>query len=279
MPLLFAVTLAAAATVQPTCSWDRPGHNPYTGNAAAAIEHYADIPEAVRAALKRRVADGKPDDQVRITRDAIAGQHQYDPAIRDMHFGRASLCNTVTRDKWAADRVEPGAVYCAEGHCILVPRICGNVSRIARPAAAVAAIDASLHDPELADAVAFHDTTLVDADPRFESESALPPDMDAILTEGQREMMRSARALRELSLSEARAEAALRLASADFDPDDMEARRRLASLNGLGNTPLGDDGSTPSAVPEADGWAMMLGGLGLVGWVARRRAGKNPAAG
>jgi hypothetical protein len=130
MPLLLAVTLAAA--MQPACSWDNPGHNPYTGSTAAAIDRYTDIPEAVRRALKRRIEEGKPDDKVSITRDGIAGAQQYDPIIRGMHFGSASMCGEVTRRKWSEARVEPGVVYCAEQHCILVPKICGNVSRISR---------------------------------------------------------------------------------------------------------------------------------------------------
>ncbi|WP_205746683.1 MHFG family PEP-CTERM protein, partial [Duganella callida] len=174
MPLLLAVTLVAA--VQPACSWDHPGHNPYTGGVIAAIDRYTDMPEAVRSTLKRRMAEGQADDQVEITRDAIAGKHKYDAAIRDMHFGKASVCRTVTRDKWSADRVEPGAVYCVDQHCILVPRICGNVSRITRTAEALAsqaASDEQADDQRLAHAgravPELDDMGLLDATPAEET--------------------------------------------------------------------------------------------------------------
>ena len=140
MSTLFAIALAAAATVQPSCSWDRPGANPYTGNSDAAIDRYTDIPERTRVKLKYRLAYGNPDEMVSITRDAITGKYNYDPEIRDMHFGAASVCHSVTRSKWSPTRDEPGAVYCVDQHCILVPKICGNVSRIARPRPAVAAV-------------------------------------------------------------------------------------------------------------------------------------------
>ncbi|WGG48295.1 PEP-CTERM sorting domain-containing protein [Rugamonas sp. DEMB1] len=37
---------------------------------------------------------------------------------------------------------------------------------------------------------------------------------------------------------------------------------------------MGDHEFTPSAVPEAQTWAMLLAGLGLLGW-AKRRAAKR----
>lgn len=238
MSLLLAVTLAAA--VHPTCSWDNPGRNPYTGGTAAAIDRYTDIPQAVRSTLKRRLEEGQYDDKVSITREHIAGKYQYGSAIRDMHFGPASVCATVTRDKWPENRAEPAAVYCVGEHCILVPRICGNVSRITRtPGAAIASSAApgdKEGDKEGADGKIpeFSDIRLVDA-----------PKADDILTEEE--------------LAEAADNA------------------RYGSFGHRG--PFGDDGDFGfhgpiAAVPEADTWAMLLGGLGLVGWQARRRARK-----
>src|SRR5471032_992652 len=150
MSILFAVTLAAVSTVQPSCSWDRPGVNPYTGKTAAAIDRYTDIPASVRSTLKRRMEEGQSDDKVTITRDGINGKNQYDPAIRDMHFGAASVCATVTRSKWSEKRQEPGAVYCVDQHCILVPKICGNVSRINRLPAVAKAPGAAAVAPAVA---------------------------------------------------------------------------------------------------------------------------------
>ncbi|KQQ36046.1 hypothetical protein ASF61_07505 [Duganella sp. Leaf126] len=134
MSVLSAVALAFATTTTTPidCSWDQPGVNPYTGSIAAAIDRYPDLPDKVRASLKYRLQYGNPDDTVTITRDAITGGHTYDAAIRDMHFGKDQLCHTVSRARWSPRHTEPGAVYCADGHCILVPQICGNVSRIVR---------------------------------------------------------------------------------------------------------------------------------------------------
>ena len=136
MSALFAIALAAATTAPTDCSWDNPGANPYTGTAEAAIDRYVDLPEKVRARLKYRLQYGNPDEVVTITREAITGKHGYNATIRDMHFGKDKVCGTVSRARWSAQRTEPGAVYCADGHCILVPEICGNVSRITRLGAA-----------------------------------------------------------------------------------------------------------------------------------------------
>ncbi|MTV38419.1 MHFG family PEP-CTERM protein [Duganella radicis] len=258
MPLLLAVSLAAA--IQPTCSWDNPGHNPYTGGAAAAIDRYTDIPEAVRSTLKRRMEEGQSDDQVNITRDNIAGKYQYDSAIRDMHFGRASMCATVTRGKWAPARNEPGAVYCVEQHCILVPRICGNVSRITRSAPAVAAgpkAPPAEARREAGAPVEFADLGLVDAPERE------PVDLDDP-TEIERRNANN-RALRALGHA------------GDLLTEEELADAADLSRYGLfgRNSALGDDEyGLAQPVPEADTWAMLLAGLGLLGWQARRRARK-----
>lgn len=120
------------------CSWDRPGHNPYTGDAAAALNRYPDIPADVRARLRSRMEAHRYDDVAAITRDAIVGRHAYQPQIRDMHFGASRVCREVSRAGWPASMQERGLVYCESGHCILVPTVCGNVSRIARRPEAVA---------------------------------------------------------------------------------------------------------------------------------------------
>ena len=259
MPALLAVTLAAA--IQSTCSWDNPGHNPYTGGAAAAIDRYTDIPEAVRGTLKRRLAEHQPDDKVSITRDGIAGKYQYDPAIRDMHFGRASVCASVTRDKWTETRAEPGAVYCVGEHCILVPRICGNVSRISRtaaPATAAAAKPPAQQDGrELEAPQEFADLGLADAAPRGEE---MPLDSDEAAE-------RDRRAAREQALDTV----AGLLGEEEAEGEANKQRlRRLGGEGGFSDDDIGRNGASP--VPEADTWAMLLAGLGLTGWVARRRA-------
>ena len=132
MSLLFAAALAASATTVPACSWDRPGVNPFVGNVVAAVDRYGDIPAPVRAALKKRMGERQYDDIAVIRRDTVAGKHRYSPEIRDMHFGQGQVCRTVTRAQWTTATEERVLVYCESGHCIIVPTVCRNVSRVTR---------------------------------------------------------------------------------------------------------------------------------------------------
>ena len=129
---LLLTSVLLASTALPACSWDHPGVDPFTGSLVESVDRYTDIPADVRAVLKQRMATRQYDDLVTIRRDAIAGRDTYAPEIRDMHFGAGRVCRSVTRTRWAADHVERGLVYCASGHCLLVPTVCRNLSRIAR---------------------------------------------------------------------------------------------------------------------------------------------------
>lgn len=148
-PLLLAIGLstggamAAAAPPAARCTWAEPGHNPFIGDVVAAVDHYTDIPTEVRARLKARMASRAYDEIVDIRRDAIVGQARYRPEIRDMHFGTGQVCATIDRQPWPTDAQERGLVYCEADHCILVPTVCRNVSRITRERPAVAAAQAS----------------------------------------------------------------------------------------------------------------------------------------
>lgn len=143
MSMLAAIALAASGATLPQCSWDRPGVNPFMGDVVAAVDRYQDIPAATRAKLKQRMQARQYDEMVTITRDAIQGQARYGAQIRDMHFGKSSFCNTVIRTGWTEKMQERGLVYCEDGHCILVPTVCRNVSRITREAPARAAAPAT----------------------------------------------------------------------------------------------------------------------------------------
>ena len=136
-----------------SCSWDSPGHNPFMGDVVAAVDRYGDIPAPVRATLKRRMQARQYDDIAAIRRDSIAGERSYEPQIRDMHFGPGRVCATVTRDRWTAQMSERGLVYCEGEHCILVPTVCRNVSRITRkPTLVAGAPQITPDDPLLVDA-------------------------------------------------------------------------------------------------------------------------------
>jgi len=126
---------AAAATELARCSWDSPGQDPFMGSVVAAVDRYTDIPADVRKRLQHRMAQRRYDDLVSIRRDSIEGKHHYDTEIRDMHFGAGTICMEPTRARWTAQMHERGLVYCESGHCILVPTVCRNVSRIARRSA------------------------------------------------------------------------------------------------------------------------------------------------
>lgn len=116
------------------CSWDRPGVNPFMGDVVAAVDRYRDIPVDVRERLKSRMAKREYDDLVEIRRDSMIGRggYEYGNSITDMHFGTHQVCRTVTRKSWTPQMQERGLVYCESGHCILVPTVCRNVSRVTR---------------------------------------------------------------------------------------------------------------------------------------------------
>jgi hypothetical protein len=135
---LLSPTLAAEPARAPRndtlarCSWERPGRNPYQGDVAAAIDRYRDIPTPVRMKLKQRMAARDYDDLVDIRRDRVEGKFQYAAAIRDMHFAGGRVCREVSRARWTDKMHERGLVYCESEHCILVPTVCRNVSRVDR---------------------------------------------------------------------------------------------------------------------------------------------------
>lgn len=134
MSLLATLAFAASASTAslPACSWDRPGVNPFMGDLVAAVDRYRDIPLATREKLKARMKVRAYDEIAVINRNGISGQASYAPEIREMHFGRGTVCRTVTRDKWRLEHQERGLVYCEDGQCLIVPTVCRNLSRITR---------------------------------------------------------------------------------------------------------------------------------------------------
>ena len=129
MSLTLSTMLVAATVTLPSCSWDKPGADPYMGSMEAAVDRYRDIPPDVRDRLKARMRTRAYDDIATIGRDKIEGKRSYSN-LRDMHFGNGRICRQVTRTKWLSSAVERGLVYCEGEHCLIVPTVCRNVSRI-----------------------------------------------------------------------------------------------------------------------------------------------------
>ncbi|MDH0867492.1 MHFG family PEP-CTERM protein [Mitsuaria sp. GD03876] len=131
---LFAPPSVRAATPAPapSCSWDRPGHDSFTGDVPAAVDRYVDLAPDVRERLKARMRRHDYDDVVEISRDRIAGRAGYGSSIRGMHFGEGRVCASVSRERWSEDHVERALVYCEGNDCVMVPTVCRNVSRIQR---------------------------------------------------------------------------------------------------------------------------------------------------
>ena len=127
---MIAAAALAVGTVISTCSWDRPGVDPFMGDVVTAVDRYTDIPPRVRQTLKGRMFARQYDEVAEITGSEIRGEFLYDN-LRDMHFGEGRICRKVTRN-WDPRTVERGLVYCEEGHCLIVPTVCRNVSRITR---------------------------------------------------------------------------------------------------------------------------------------------------
>jgi hypothetical protein len=101
------------------------------GDVIAAVDRYRDIPAETRGALKARMLAHQYDDVAEIRRDTITGTQTYSD-LRDMHFGEGRLCRLPSRALWAAQHTELGLVYCEQEHCLIVPTVCRNVSRVTR---------------------------------------------------------------------------------------------------------------------------------------------------
>jgi hypothetical protein len=236
MSLLLALALLAPGNAIADCSWDHPGANRYTGDPVAAVDHYTDISPDIRAALKQRIAARQSDDIVTIHRDSVDdanGKYAYDTQIRDMHFGSSTVCNNVSRSKWAPHKVERALVYCEKDQCLIVPAICGNVSRITRRPGLAVVPPANLP-------LALPLVPVIPVTP--EQMASLLKDIPYFYLPDQDDGERNLHLM---------------------PPQNQQ----IATLPPEGD----DDKVTLAPVPEAQTWAMLLAGLGLIGAAARRR--------
>jgi PEP-CTERM motif len=133
---------AANWQYQSKCSWANPGSNKFKGDVAETLNSFILIPDESQSKIQARLRAGRaPDDVVRITRHVIESttstEARYSSAINYMHFGaKGSVCMSVDRSAWKADRVELADVWCERTQCVAVPRVCGNpslIQRLARP--------------------------------------------------------------------------------------------------------------------------------------------------
>jgi hypothetical protein len=122
--------LTATFTAHAACDWNSPGSNPQTGDKAASIENYKDIPPAIRAILKEKIEKKKYDDVATISRNAIRGGNDYTNA-RDMHWGNNRMCKgEVVRSRWSEKQTHGAMIFTYAGYTIAIASVCGNVFRL-----------------------------------------------------------------------------------------------------------------------------------------------------
>jgi hypothetical protein len=244
MSLTLSTMLVAATVTLPSCSWDKPGADPYMGSMEAAVDRYRDIPPDVRDRLKARMRTRAYDDIATIGRDKIEGKRSYSN-LRDMHFGNGRICRQVTRTKWLSTAVERGLVYCEGEHCLIVPTVCRNLSRIT-------------------------------ADTPLDIETAAGPPEDPIDPPSSANMLGGQRFVDE------QGPLAMRRLQLEPPPGSPEEPPLSEVVTDFGNDPPPGPPPPdpfpdprppplPPPIPEPSTWIMMMAGLALVVGTARRR--------
>jgi hypothetical protein len=239
------------------CSWNQPGRNPYKGTTAEAVARYTDIPAEARRELAARIDSRSADDQVTITRDAVFGKYQYSPQITAMHFGQRTMCDRVDRSGWKSDAREPAAVYCVGDHCLIVPEVCGNISRIRRGAGGATSGTSGTAGEGGAGGPAAH-------------AAPLPMALQPLAAPASPDVVAVADAMAQLP------ELGGPVGGALADPDAYLMAFPVVStgMRSAGRLGRGDDALTqPVPVPEPATFGMLVAGLALLFGLAKRRAG------
>jgi hypothetical protein len=128
-PYVLAALGTTVAHAAP-CDWSKPGAAPYRGQSVETALAAYDMPEHARAEIAGKVKTMLEDGIALITRDKITSPQGSVWGLRDMHWSGGMCTGPVSRQGWAADRVEAALIYCSGPHCIAIPVVCGNVSRI-----------------------------------------------------------------------------------------------------------------------------------------------------
>ncbi|MDE2300428.1 MAG: MHFG family PEP-CTERM protein [Burkholderiales bacterium] len=258
-----------ATLIQPSCAWNRPGHNPFMSDVVAAVDDYRDIPPEVRSRLKERMARHDYDDIVRIRRDSITGRGTYGATIRDMHFGTHQMCSSVTRAAWSERMQERGLVYCEGRQCILVPTVCRNVSRISRAAVEAEHVEAP-DDPADKGTVAPAEVAATDPAPQ--------PLSKPLAIEGPPSFAGPPGPLGEPVAPSAPPSGSYG-GTFEAAPNFGPLPGALPTITSASVPPPGFDSPPPATppVPEPQTWASLLGGLvALAAWC--RRVNRRAAA-
>lgn len=289
MSLLLVAALTVSGPSLASCSWDRPGANPFMGDVVAAVDRYQDIPVEVRKTLKKRIAARQYDELATIKRDSIEGAYRYTD-LRDMHFGKGTICQTVTREKWKDTTQERGLVYCEDGHCLIVPTVCRNVSRITRAPMRNALAEEPIGPPDPAPTFLAGNTA--PGELQFEAPSAgggrsfalgasgaspvLPGGSDAGLASGGGtfdDLLPASIGSGGLPYVPAVSPTFASLTGGSLP--GIGGGTSGGGLPGLPGVPGVGPGSIATPIPEPSTYAMLVAGLGLVGWMARRQSARR----
>lgn len=277
---MLAAALPAAASTRAaspvtatldTCSWDRPGHDPFMGDVVSAVDRYQDIPTDVRERLKVRMARRDYDDVVSIRRDSLAGRAKarYGSAIRDMHFGGHKLCHTVSRTAWSAQTQERGLVYCDSRQCILVPTVCRNVSRITRAEVAHEHAEGEVPEPVIAP------VAMLDPEPA-------PMPFDALLapieTAGEPEVASAMNSGHGGGFGGGGGGVPSSFASLSGTGAAFAASAEKGAFGHVSSSSPSIETSAIAPVPEPETWSLMIAGFATLAALRRRRAGLSGAS-
>ena len=271
------------------CEWN-PGSNRSVVSIESAAAH---IPVADRKPLIERFNRRQFDDTVRIGRDAITsdtGSLQYDAVIANMNFGHGDRCRRVTRARWRPTDVQGAVVFIVNGRAYGYAAVCGNLFElVGQKHSTPPAPQAGLVPPETADVPPERLPTVpplawpgVDDSATANSGFAVAPEVGHG-SQGWSPASVQSSAVGFDTFSTASMAAGFGasatgtlgfggLAAGDALPGVLNTQKTVAR-NVFGNTEL-QDAVAVQAVPEPTTYALMLAGLGAIGWLARRR--RNP---